>query len=121
MSGFRGFTLFEVLIALSILSIALVALFRGSTTSLKSAREVSELTTAVIAAESLIKEEIGKGYPESGSLEGTFDENIYPDMKWKKSVEPLDIPFVSGLKLVSVEVEWGKGKKYSLKTIISRY
>jgi len=121
MSGLRGFTLVEVLIALAILSITMVAMFRGSTTSLHSAREASELTTAVIAAESLIKEEIAKGYPESGSVEGTFDENFYPGMKWKKNVESLDVPFISGLKMVSVEVEWGKGKKYSLKTIISRY
>ncbi len=118
---FKGFTLIEVLIALTILSIALLAIFRGNLFNLRSAKEASDLTTAVIAAESILKEQIGKGYPASGFTEGTFEEDYFSGLKWKKQVETLSLPFIQDLKVVYVEVEWGRNKSYSLQTIISKY
>ena len=121
MKKFRAFTLVEVLIALTILSVALLAIFRGNLFNLRSIKEASDLTTAVMAAESLIKEAISKGYPESGTLEGTFEDDAFQGLKWSRTVETLDIPFVVDLKLVTVEVRWGKNKSYTLETILSRY
>jgi len=121
MRKFKAFTLIEVLIALTILSVALLAIFRGNLFNLRSIKEASELNTAVMAAESLIKELIGRGYPESGTLEGTFEDEAFAGLKWSRTVETLDIPFVEDLKLVTVEVRWGKDKRYILETILSRY
>jgi type II secretion system protein I len=120
MRRMRSFTLIEVLITLAILSISLLAIFRGNIFNLRSAKVASDLTTAVIAAESLMKEEIGKGYPESGTVEGEFDDGTFEGLRWEKRVESMEILFVTELKIVTIEVKWGRDRSYSLQTIITR-
>jgi prepilin-type N-terminal cleavage/methylation domain-containing protein len=120
MHGMRSFTLIEVLITLVILSISLLAIFRGNIFNLRSAKVSSDLTTAVIAAETLMKEEIGKGYPESGTDEGVFDDGTFEGISWEKRIEVMDLPFATDLKIVTVEVKWGKDRSYSLQTVITR-
>jgi general secretion pathway protein I len=117
----RAFTLVEVLIALAILSIGFLAVLQGSTFSLRSSRESATLTTAVIAAESLMKEEIAKGFPASGSDDGTFEDGVFEGLAWSKRVEVLELPFIEELKLVTVTISWGPGKDYTLQTVLSRY
>jgi len=120
-AGLKAFTLVEVLISLLILSIALLAIFRGNVFNLRSAREARELLTATMAAESILKEMFKRGYPESGVFEGVFEDEYYKGIKWVKKIEPLDIPGVTDLKTVSVTVEYGNGKLYTLETVLSRY
>lgn len=120
MRGMRSFTLIEVLITLVILSISLLAIFRGNIFNLRSAKVSGDLTTAVIAAESILKEEIGRGYPESGTVEGEFEDGIFEGLRWEKSVESMELPFVVDLKLVTVEIKWGRDRSYRLQTVISR-
>ena len=117
----KTFTLIEVLITLTILAVAMLAIFRGNLVNLRSAKEASELNTAVIAAESIIKDMMNKGYPESGILEGTFEEDYFEGLKWRKIIETFEFPFIVDLKIVSVEVEWGENKTYTLQTIVSPY
>jgi len=117
----RAFTLVEVLIALAIMSIGFLAVLQGSTFSLRSSREAAHLTTAVIAAESLLKEEIAKVFPSSGSEEGTFEDDVFEGLTWSKQVEVLELPYIEELKLVTVTVSWGTGKSYTLQTVLSRY
>ncbi|MEM2983366.1 MAG: prepilin-type N-terminal cleavage/methylation domain-containing protein [Candidatus Bathyarchaeia archaeon] len=116
-----AFTLIEVLIALFILSVAFLAILRGSVFNLRSTRESSNLTTAVIAAESIMKEEIAKGYPPPGKDEGVFEDEPFKGYRWEKSVEVLELPYVEELKLVTVTISWGKNGSYSLQTVLSRY
>jgi hypothetical protein len=110
-----------VLIALVILSLGFLAVLQGSTFSLRSSRESTALTTAVIAAESLMKEEIAKGFPQSGLEEGTFEDGVFEGFSWAKSIEVLELPFIEELKLVTVTISWGPGKEYTLQTVLSRY
>jgi type II secretion system protein I len=117
----RAFTLVEVLIALTILSIAFLAILRGTTLNLRSSKVASDLTTAVIAAESILKEEIAKGFPESGAEEGEFENDIFKGFRWAKSVEVLELPYIEELKLVTVEISWGTDRSYVLRTVLSRY
>jgi prepilin-type N-terminal cleavage/methylation domain-containing protein len=117
----RAFTLIEVLIALVVLSLGFLAVLQGSTFSLRSSRESTTLTTAVIAAESLLKEEISKGFPASGSDEGTFEDGVFEGFTWAKRIEELELPFIEELKLVTVTISWGSGKEYTLQTVLSRY
>jgi prepilin-type N-terminal cleavage/methylation domain-containing protein len=117
----KAFTLVEVLISVLILSIALLAIFRGNVINLRSAREARELLTATMAAESVLKEMFKRGYPESGVFEGVFEDEYYKGIKWVKKIEPLAIPGVTDLKTVSVTVEYGKGRLYTLETVLSRY
>ncbi len=117
----KAFTLVEVLIALVILSIGFLAVLRGSTYNLRSSRVAADLTTAVIAADSLLKEEIGKGFPASGSDEGVFEDGIFEGYAWSKRIEVLELPFVEELKLVTVTVSWEGNRNYTLQTVLSRY
>jgi prepilin-type N-terminal cleavage/methylation domain-containing protein len=117
----RAFTLVEVLIALVILSIGFLAVLRGSTFNLRTSADAAQRTTAVIAAESLIKEEIAKGFPASGFDEGTFEEGFFEGFSWSKRVEVLELPYVEELKLVTVEITWGSNGIYTLQTVLSRY
>lgn len=117
----RAFTLIEVLITLTILSVSMLAIFKGNLFNLNSAKEASDLTTAVLAAESILKEEIVKGYPESGEVKGNFEEGLFDGFKWEKKIESLGLPLISELKLITIEVKWGEEKSYQLQTIISRY
>jgi prepilin-type N-terminal cleavage/methylation domain-containing protein len=120
MQRLRAFTLIEVLITLAILSISLLAIFKGNIFNLKSSKVASDLTTAVIAAEMLMKEAIGAGYPESGVVNGEFEDGLFEGLKWTKSVETMELPMAVDLKVVTIEVRWGKDRSYQLKTIISR-
>jgi general secretion pathway protein I len=117
----RAFTLIEVLIALAILSIGFLAILQGSTFNLRSTREAAHITTAVIAAESLLKEEIAKVFPTSGTDDGAFEDGIFEGLAWSKQVEVLELPFIEELKLVTITVSWEEGRSYTLRTVLSRY
>ena len=58
--------------------------------------------------------------PLCGLSQGKLSE-YYKGIKWVKKIEPLEIPGVTDLKKVSVTVEYGKGKMYTLETVLSRY
>lgn len=117
----RGFTLVEVLIALVIISIAFVAVLNGSVFNLRSQRRAADLTLAVAAADMMMKEVIAGGYPASGMEEGEFEDDYFKGLTWKKSVEAIEFPYLEELKLVTIEVRWGKDDSYSIRTVLSRY
>lgn len=116
----KGFTLIEVLIALVVLSVAFLAMLRGSSSNLRSIRTASELTTATMAADSLMKQIIAEGYPESGTEEGVFEEGPYQGLGWIRQVEVVELPYIEELKLVTVEIRWGEDDRYHLQTILTR-
>jgi prepilin-type N-terminal cleavage/methylation domain-containing protein len=119
--GVKAFTLVEVLLSVLILSIALLAVFRGNVFNIRSAREARDLLTATMAADSILKETYRRGYPESGVFEGVFEEEHFKGLAWVKRIGPLEIPGVTDLKQVSVTVDYGRGRLYTLDTVISRY
>jgi type II secretion system protein I len=117
----RAFTLVEVLVALAILSIGFLAVLQGNTFNLRSSRRAANLTTAVIAAESLMKEEIAKGFPSSGSEEGSFEDGLFEGISWSRQIEVLELPFIEELKMVTITTSWAEGESYTLRTVLSRY
>ena len=116
-----GFTLIEVLIALVIVSVAFVAILNGSVFNLRSQKEAADLTTAVTAADMMMKEVIAEGYPASGMDEGEFEDGYFKGFGWKKSIEAIEFPYLEELKLVTIEIHWGKSETYTLRTVLSRY
>jgi general secretion pathway protein I len=116
----RGFTLIEALIALAVISVAFLAVLHGSASNLRAQRRASELTTAGLAAEYLMKQVIAEGYPPSGEEEGTFEEGPYRGLEWTRSVQAVEIPHIEELKLVTVEVQWSGRESYRLQTVLTR-
>ena len=120
-----GFTLLEVLVAMLILSITLVAALQLVGGSLRLARTSADHVAATLLAGSLMSEATqNQAPPEEGSTEGTEGE-----FRWVRQVtlEPTQLPFapIEGktdrirLARVSVEVRWGQGRRVELVTLRS--
>lgn len=98
--GQKGFTLLEVMVAIAILAISLLAIYNlQSTSMLGSARaqkvaictQLARLKMDKILIE--IEDGIRKGeFPEEKEDAGTFEEDKYPDFGWKLKIKKVEIP-----------------------------
>ena len=98
--GQRGLTLLEVLIALTILSIALIALSRSQSQSLSVAGDARATTTLALLAQAKMAEVEGQGTLNNAAGTGTFGRD-YPDYAWDVKVSDTDI---RSLKKIEVTV-----------------
>ncbi len=95
-----GFTLLEVMISVAILAVSLLALFNLQGTSLLGSARAQKIETAthlarIKMAQTLIDLEAGikKGeFPEDKEMSGTFEEEKYPDYRWKLAIKKVEIP-----------------------------
>jgi prepilin-type N-terminal cleavage/methylation domain-containing protein len=92
-----GFTLLEVMIALSILAITLVTILGMVTNNIRATRH-AKLTTAgtflargkMIDIEDLVLE---SGFSTSDeTAAGTFKDQGYPDFRWTSAIERVELP-----------------------------
>lgn len=129
MSGQRGFTLLEVLIATSIMAIGIVGALELFSGSLRLAGNAGQQSHAVVLARSLIDEELWRDVLEENQRAGT--EGPY---SWIVATHPVDRELVSrdeqddefheatgelGLWLIQAEVGWesaGGAKRIRLET-----
>jgi prepilin-type N-terminal cleavage/methylation domain-containing protein len=102
----RGFTLIEVMIALVIISIALVALSTSQGIALLSTRKSKFVTLATVAAKGMMSEvdilSTLKGFTYVKELgektEGEFDSPEYKDWKWVREVKEVNFPIAAIMK-----------------------
>lgn len=92
----RGFTLLEVMVALSILALALVAIAGINANSFESSNYAKHITVATLLARSKmidIEEELRKdGFgSDAKTWDGDFSEEGYPGMRWKAVARPVEI------------------------------
>ncbi len=108
-----GFTFLEVMIALSILALVLVAAFRNQAQSVSMGEEARHLThAAFLAREKMAGLESGQGdagVPGSGSWEVPFE-----DFHWKATVEQTEISRIKKMT-VTVGMEGGAFAPYILE------
>ena len=94
-----GFTLVEVMVAISILAISLTVLMSFSGNSMIRSGRAEALTVATMLARQRMAEteiELEKGalkgeFPEEKSEEGTFDEP-FEDYRWKMEIRRVELP-----------------------------
>jgi general secretion pathway protein I len=80
-----GFTLLEVMIAMAILAIALVAVYHSQSQSISMASSSRFITTAALLAQSRMEEIGGTDPRQAVNADGNFGED-FPDYVWQVAV-----------------------------------
>jgi prepilin-type N-terminal cleavage/methylation domain-containing protein len=111
-----GFSLIEVMCAILIMGVALVALTRGMTTALGSTKDSEVQTTVVELAAGQMETLRASGVLTDETTEGDFGDR-FPKYKWEQTVSPGE---VDGLHQVDVLVEDSKSGAllYKLTTLL---
>jgi general secretion pathway protein I len=119
----RGFTLLEVMIAVTIIAIVLVAVFGSQSQSLSLANEAKFNTTAALLAQRKMAEvEAGNSW-DLISTSGDFNED-FPDYQWELNVSDIPLSGAEGLeylKQVDVAVLWGDQNQYRYELRLYRF
>lgn len=98
--GEAGFNLLEVMIAIAILAVSLLALFNFQSNSLLASARAERISVATLLAnqkmsEILLDLEQGmkKGeFPDAKEDSGSFEGEDFSDYRWKLSIKKVDIP-----------------------------
>ena len=116
-SAADGFTLVEVLVALSIVAIALVTLLHLQLVSIRMTDRAAQMSRAALLADSKMAETVARGHPGIGSESGTVeDAGGGVVLHWQTSVSEmrlgeLEDAGVTGLRSVYVKVTWNEGER----------
>jgi general secretion pathway protein I len=108
-----GFTLLEVLVAVAILSIALVVLLGLRNQDVNLVDATRHLTVATALARMKVVETGLEGFPELGEAGGEFGEG-YPDFHWRRVVSPTPFDYV---REVRVSVTWGQNDREGVELV----
>jgi general secretion pathway protein I len=100
-----GFTLLEVLVAVAILAIAMVAILKANVQNLDRLTESRDSTTASLLAASKLAEIEAAGVANWGESQGDFGED-YPDYTWQVETSSTE---VEGLERIAVIVQRSGG------------
>ncbi len=100
--GAGGFTLIEVMVALTVVAFAFVALLGLHNHNIALVARDQDLTRATLLARQLITEmEVVEGWPETGRARGEFANA--PGFVWEREVEDTELPTV---RRVVLRVIW---------------
>lgn len=106
----KGFTLLEVMVALAIVSVALVSLLSLGNRSIAVQTRVQRLTQATLLAQQKMAQTEVEG--RRGALERTTQQGSFPvphaEYRWRLEFAETPLPAVT---LATVTVTWGDEKK----------
>jgi type II secretion system protein I len=109
----EGFTLLEVLIALAILSITLVALSRAQSQSLSVAGDSRSITTLCLLANAKMAEMEAKAFLGATTESGDFGTD-FPDYAWQVKVGDSGMPNLKKIEVEARDKRKAKGGAYRL-------
>ncbi len=100
--GAGGFTLIEVMVALTVVAFGFVALLGLHNHNIALVARDQDLTRATLLARQLISEmEVVEGWPDTGQTRGEFGNA--PGFYWEREVEDTELPTV---RRVVLRVIW---------------
>ena len=106
----KGFTLLEVMIAVALIAVALVALLGSQSQSVSFANSAKFETMAALLAQSKMSEITIQNASSLSSDSGDFGDD-YPGYEWEAKVSDVFIEGVEGLsdylKQIDLTVTWG--------------
>jgi general secretion pathway protein I len=116
-AGRAGFTLLEVMIAVAVLGISLLALLALEHQDLQSVIRGQDISRAAMLAQVLMTQAELERFPALGTTSGNFDQlysGRYPNFRWTRSVEPSSA--FPDLRMVQIQVLYGPrlGRNYSV-------
>ena len=119
----KGFTLLEVLIALTLLTVGLLGTL-GLTTGVVRGNFFSKnITTATVIAQTQLEEVQRQGYTAANGLAGTANVTM-GGVTFSRQTTVTDNTPQNNMKTVTVNVEWNEGnagsKQIKLHTIIAQ-
>ena len=120
MTGNNGFTLVEILVTLTVLSLALPALMYSFRNAAHGQASSENRTTAVYLLKFRMAEIELSGYPDIGDEEGEFGENSR--FRWHSEVQDVVSDEIEKLRRVTVTVTWqeqGKERSISMSTYVA--
>ncbi len=110
----RGFTLLEVMIAMAVLAIALVAVFRSQSQSVSMVAESHFLTTASLLAQGKMAEMERKRPEELINDSGDFATD-FADYSWRVEVKDTPVPFLKKIDVFVINNKMAVNNVYQLE------
>jgi len=118
MKSSSGFTLLEVMIAMAILAIALVAVFQSQSQSISMAGQAKFATTASLLAQSKMAECEKMNPADINADSGNFGGN-FPDYSWKVDVMETQVENVKKIEVTVINERMTANNSYRL--VLYRY
>lgn len=112
-----GFTLLEVMIALAILAVALVALLGLRNRDIQMQAHARDVTRATLLARQMALTIDEEGAPDLGYLEGDFGKD-YPGFSWQRQVNTF---MIERVREVRVTVLWGDDRREEGRVEVTRF
>jgi len=113
----RGFTLIEILVAISVLAISLVVILQLFSGGLKSVRLSNQYTRAIFYAREKMEEILLMEDLEVGSEEGSQEDESEDPLRWRAEIVLIEPEEEEASKLpfdtlgIMVDVMWQEGEK----------
>lgn len=104
----KGFTLIEVVVALAVLAVVLVSVFRMQAANLDAVRHLDFNSRAAMLAQAKIADLDARGFEEDFALEGDFGEDA-PGYGWQVTMSERDDELLGEtarrLKIIDIRID----------------
>ncbi len=111
----HGFTLLEVMVALFVFSVAVLALLATRNQAIRLNEAARNQVILTLLADRKMAEAVGAGFVPAGEASGFFGKH-YKGYRWKEVISPSPFPVI---RQITVTVTKGHGKSKTSLSLVS--